>query len=109
MPGCGWRPWVRCRAGRCTFGSDSCGHWAVCVVSSCRHPPRLPTTGVLLNVLRLRLSAAGGGRMEHYPEQRVLSVFGFSSAFGQAPHDVSAALLRRWLPHHDISVSYDGY
>ena len=47
--------------------------------------------------------------MEHYPEQRVLSVFGFSSAFGQAPHDVSAALLRRWLPHHDISVSYDGY
>lgn len=53
--------------------------------------------------------ATGGGRIEHYSEQRVFSVFGFSSAFGQAPHDVSAALLRRWLPRHDISVSYNGY
>lgn len=47
--------------------------------------------------------------MEHDPSQHVLSVYGFSSAFGQAPHDVTAALLRRWLPRHDISVGYDGY
>lgn len=51
----------------------------------------------------------GGGRIEHYPEQRVLSVFGFSSAFGQAPHDVTAALLRRWLPFTEVTCSYDGY
>lgn len=53
--------------------------------------------------------AAGGGRMEHYASQGVVSIYGFSSAFGQAPHDVTAALLRRWLPRHDISVAYNGY
>ena len=47
--------------------------------------------------------------MEHHPEQRVLSVYGYSSAFGQAPHDVTAALARKWLPLHDITVSYEGY
>jgi hypothetical protein len=52
---------------------------------------------------------AGGGRIEHYSQQRALSVFGFSAAFGQAPHEVTAALLRRWLPLHDIVVSYSGY
>ena len=48
-------------------------------------------------------------RMEHYLEQRMLSIYGYSSAFGQAPHDVSAAVARKWLPLHDISVSYKGY
>ncbi len=47
--------------------------------------------------------------MEHYASQGVVSIYGFSSAFGQAPHDVTAALLRRWLPRHDISVAYNGY
>jgi hypothetical protein len=36
-------------------------------------------------------------------------VYGFSSAFGQAPHDVTAQLLRRWLPLHQVAVSYEGY
>lgn len=57
----------------------------------------------------LRLETLGGGRIEHYPQQRVASVFGFSSAFGQAPHDVAAALLRRWLPFHYITANYNGY
>ena len=47
--------------------------------------------------------------MEHHPAQRLLSVYGFSAAFGPAPHDVTAALLRRWLPLHHLEVSYEGY
>lgn len=53
--------------------------------------------------------SAGGGRIEHYPSQRIIAVYGYSAAFGQAPHHVTAALLRRWLPFHDITASYDGY
>jgi len=52
---------------------------------------------------------AGGGRIEHYPAQRAAAVYGYSAAFGQAPHHVTAALMRRWLPFHEITASYDGY
>jgi ADP-ribose pyrophosphatase YjhB (NUDIX family) len=58
---------------------------------------------------RLRLEPVGGGRMEHRPEERAVSAYGYSAAFGPAPHDVTAALLRRWLPFHDVAFSYDGY
>ena len=36
-------------------------------------------------------------------------VFGYSSAFGPAPHEVAAALLRKWLPLHAVETSYEGY
>jgi hypothetical protein len=79
-----------------------------------RHPEH-PPLSVLANPLPCPLPppplppSPGGGRIEHYSQQRALSVFGFSSAFGQAPHHVTAALLRRWLPLHDITASYEGY
>lgn len=57
----------------------------------------------------LRVEPVGGGRMEHDPGQCQVAVYGYSAAFGQAPHEVSAALLRRWLPFHEVEVSYDGY
>lgn len=38
------------------------------------------------------------------PQQPLLSL----SAL-QAPHHVSAALMRRWMPFHEVSESYDGY
>ncbi|PSC76346.1 NADH pyrophosphatase [Micractinium conductrix] len=57
----------------------------------------------------LHLETLGGGRIEHYPEQRIASMYGYSAAFGQAPHHVSAALMRRWMPFHEVSESYDGY
>ena len=47
--------------------------------------------------------------MEHHPAQRLLCVYGYSAAFGQAPPAVTAALLRRWLPRHQLEVSYEGY
>lgn len=62
--------------------------------------------------LGLQLEVLGGGRIEHHSEQGVISVYGYSAAFGPAPHEVSAALLRRWYPFYDpaaITVSYSGY
>lgn len=55
----------------------------------------------------LHVETVGGGRMEHYAG--VLSVYGYSAAFGQAPHDVTAVIVKRLMPMYDIGVSYDGY
>lgn len=57
----------------------------------------------------LELQPLGGGRMEHSPEGKWVKVFGYSAAFGQAPHEMTAVLLRKWLPWYDVEVSYDGY
>lgn len=58
---------------------------------------------------RLQADPLGGGRIEHHPEQKVVHIYGISQAYGQANHAVTAALLRQWLPFHEISVSWDGY
>jgi hypothetical protein len=49
----------------------------------------------------------GGGRIS--VEGRAATVYGYSQAFGQAPHDVSAALVRRCYPLLDVAVSWEGY
>ncbi|XP_057859998.1 uncharacterized protein LOC131068759 isoform X1 [Cryptomeria japonica] len=51
----------------------------------------------------------GGGRIEHHPEQKVIHVYGFSQAYGQANHEVTASLLHQWYPFHQVSVLWDGY
>ena len=40
---------------------------------------------------------------------RTAHIYGYSSEFDQAPHSVTAALLRRWYPFHAVTVSYSGY
>ena len=60
----------------------------------------------------LRCEVLGGGRIEHHAEAGVISVYGYSAAFGPAPHEVTAALLRRWYPFYQpdaITISYEGY
>lgn len=60
----------------------------------------------------LRAAVLGGGRIEHAPEQRTVSIYGYSSGFGAAPHEVAAALVHRWLPLYEreaVTVSYQGY
>lgn len=61
----------------------------------------------------LHLSVLGGGRIEHKPHGSPrVHVFGFSSAFGPAVHEVSAVIVRRAFPFYDdedVTVSYDGY
>lgn len=49
----------------------------------------------------------GGGRIDN--DGKHIKVFGFSTAFGPAPHEISAALIRRAYPMADITTSYDGY
>lgn len=54
----------------------------------------------------------GGGRIRHDPQARAIDVYGYSAAFGPAPHELAAALLARWYPLYDkdnITVSYEGY
>lgn len=57
----------------------------------------------------VNLEVLGGGRIEICSSTRSISIFGFSSAFSQAPHEISACILRASLPFHQIHVSYDGY
>ena len=54
----------------------------------------------------------GGGRIRHNDGAKAIAIYGFSSAYGQAPHDLSAAIVRQWYPMYDadkITVSYEGY
>jgi phosphohistidine phosphatase len=57
----------------------------------------------------LDVQVLGGGRIEHYPEQRTISVYGYSAAFGPAVHEVTAGLVRKWHPWASVTHSYDGY
>eukprot|EP00884_Botryococcus_braunii_P005774 jgi/Botrbrau1/15198/Bobra.0149s0059.2 len=56
----------------------------------------------------LKVEPLGGGRIEHNPETQEAKIYGYSSEYGQAPHHVTAAILSRNLPFHNITVSYDG-
>lgn len=40
-----------------------------------------------------RIECVGGGRMQHDAEQGSLHVFGYSSEYGAAPHELTVALL----------------
>lgn len=54
----------------------------------------------------------GGGRIRHDDGAKAITVYGYSSAYGQAPHDLSAALIRQWYPMYtpdNITASYEGY
>ena len=55
----------------------------------------------------LQVEVLGGGRIDN--DGKHIKVFGFSTAFGPAPHEISAALIRRAYPMADITTSYDGY
>lgn len=60
----------------------------------------------------LNLEPLGGGRVEHFPGEGRVHVFGYSTAFGAAVHEVTAAIVRSQYPLYrpqDISVSYEGY
>uniref|UniRef100_A0A061S347 Janus a n=1 Tax=Tetraselmis sp. GSL018 TaxID=582737 RepID=A0A061S347_9CHLO len=62
--------------------------------------------------LGLTTEVLGGGRIEHHPEQRSCHVYGYSVAFGPAPHEVTAALVRRANPRYPpsaVTVAYEGY
>ncbi|KAK9904943.1 hypothetical protein WJX75_006102 [Coccomyxa subellipsoidea] len=51
----------------------------------------------------------GGGRIAFDEQKKTIDIYGYSSAYDQAPHDVTAVLIRRNYPFHAVSVSYSGY
>lgn len=61
----------------------------------------------------LHVGVIGGGRILHEPGSKpCVTVFGYSSAFGPAVHEVSAVLIQRAFPMYDaddVAVSYEGY
>ncbi|MEW5318011.1 MAG: hypothetical protein WDW38_009265 [Sanguina aurantia] len=60
--------------------------------------------------LGLEVRELGGGRITHDAAARKARVYGYSAAFGAAPHELSQAILRRHLPlYDDVTVSYEGY
>jgi len=63
-----------------------------------------------LNYLGLALEPLGGGRIEHWPQQKVCHIYGYSVAFGQAQHAATKALVDRWYPLYDsVTWSNEGY
>ncbi|CAL8464400.1 g3935 [Coccomyxa elongata] len=56
-----------------------------------------------------QLVPLGGGRIAFNEENKTISIYGYSSAYDQAPHDITAVLVRRSYPFHTVSVSYSGY
>jgi Janus/Ocnus family (Ocnus) len=59
--------------------------------------------------MAVQVTVLGGGRISHDPAAATAHIYGHSSAFGPAPHELSAVLLRRWLPFHTVTTSYEGY
>ncbi|CAL7947804.1 unnamed protein product [Xylocopa violacea] len=58
----------------------------------------------------LRANCLGGGRIEHYPTEKTIKVYGYSQGFGKANHEVSVALLKKKYPDYSITCSdCDGY
>jgi hypothetical protein len=62
----------------------------------------------------LEVDELGGGRIAHEPGPEgglagAVHIYGYSAAFGPAPHEVAAALVRRWHPFAAVSISYGGY
>lgn len=60
----------------------------------------------------LSVDVLGGGRIEHDDQKGRIVIYGYSSAFGTAVHEVTGVLCQKWFPDYDyrmIKVSYEGY
>jgi NADH pyrophosphatase NudC (nudix superfamily) len=70
---------------------------------------RAKSTAAALGLSASAVEVLGGGRIRHDSDGGGLHVYGYSAAFGPSPHEVSAAILRRWFPFSEVTVSYEGY
>ncbi|XP_011708296.1 PREDICTED: 14 kDa phosphohistidine phosphatase-like isoform X1 [Wasmannia auropunctata] len=57
----------------------------------------------------LQANCVGGGRIEHDPDEKTIKVYGYSTGFGKADHQVSVELLKKKYPAYNITWSDDGY
>lgn len=56
-----------------------------------------------------QVKVLGGGRITVDVDAQSIAIFGYSSAFGAAPHEISKALVQRWRPFAEVTSSYEGY
>lgn len=54
-------------------------------------------------------SCPGGGRIEHFPGEKRLSIYGYSQSYGLADHAVTKEILQRAYPDYTITWSNEGY
>jgi len=59
--------------------------------------------------LGLDSECAGGGRIEHQPEQNKIEVFGYSQGYGRADHKITADLIKKKYPDCEVTTSNEGY
>jgi len=59
--------------------------------------------------LGLDSECAGGGRIEHQPEQKKIEVFGYSQGYGRADHKITADLIKKKYPDCEVTTSNEGY
>ena len=65
-------------------------------------------TDTLENLLFVKVQ--GGGRIEHKADKKSIYVYGFSQGYGQANHDQTLEILKKYYPDYtDMSWSNDGY
>ncbi len=57
----------------------------------------------------MQVTCIGGGRIAFHTDERRIEIYGYSSEYDQAPHSVTAALVRARYPFHNVTVSYSGY
>lgn len=90
---------------KCTFSSALCHGEHVHAAACCMFP--MPCACQSYGLRMRQVEPLGGGRID--VKGRAATIYGYSQAFGQAPHDISAALVRRSYPLLDVSVSHEGY
>ncbi|KAK3580195.1 hypothetical protein CHS0354_001327 [Potamilus streckersoni] len=65
--------------------------------------PEIETNG-------LDCECLGGGRILHEPAKRTIQVYGYSQAYGQADHKITASILqRKFKDYEHITWSNEGY
>lgn len=62
--------------------------------------PKVKEAGFTCEVL-------GGGKLLHHPSEKQLRVFGTSTGYGQADHNVSAQVLKKHYKDYNVSVDKD--
>lgn len=62
-----------------------------------------------IRALGLDTECLGGGRIEHFPQNKLLKVFGHSTGYGLADHKESRRILLTKYPDYEIETSDEGY
>lgn len=63
----------------------------------------------LISGKTVSVSCPGGGRVVHDKAAKSLSIYGYSQSYGQADHNITAAIVKEHLKYTNVQVSFEGY